>query len=121
MRLWIAGIALAFVLPSGAATAASKLTPTEIQATFFDGAEFVAATPSGVKFKMTFSADGKVVRIPTGGGGGGRKSEGSWKLDDNGYCTTWKNSKPTCFTVVAGDKNKWSVMKGPAIIATWSK
>jgi hypothetical protein len=119
MRLWIAGIVLAFVLPSGAATAASKLTPAEIQAAFFNGAEFIAATPSGVKFKMTFTADGKAVRVPTGNGGS--KSEGSWKLDDNGYCTTWKNSKPACFTVVAADKNKWSVMKGPAVIATWSR
>jgi hypothetical protein len=119
MRLWIAGIALTSMLPSGDATAAPKLTPAEIQATFFNGAEFVAATPSGVKFKMTFTADGKVVRVPTGSGGS--KSEGVWKLDDNGYCTTWKNSKPSCFTIVAADKNKWSVMKGPAVIATWSK
>jgi hypothetical protein len=119
MRLRIAGIALACVLLSGAATAASRLTPAEIQATFFNGAEFIAATPSGVRFKMTFTADGKAVRIPTGNGGS--KSEGSWKLDDNGYCTTWKGSKPSCFTVVAADKNKWSVMKGPAVIATWSR
>jgi hypothetical protein len=119
MRLLIAGIALTSMLPFGAAAAASKLTPAEIQATFFNGAEFVAATPSGVTFKMTFTADGKAVRVPTGNGGS--KSEGSWKLDDNGYCTIWKGRKPSCFTVVAGDKNKWSVMKGPAVIATWSK
>jgi hypothetical protein len=119
MRLWIAGIALTSVLPFGSATAASKLTPAEIQATFFTGAEFAAATPSGVKFKMIFTADGKALRVPTGSGGA--KSEGTWKLDDNGYCTTWKNSKPTCFSVVAADKNKWSVMKGAAVLATWSK
>jgi hypothetical protein len=119
MRLWIAGIALTSMLPFGAATAASQLTPAEIEVTFFNGAEFVAATPSGVKFKMIFTADGKAVRVPTGNGGS--KSEGNWKLDDNGYCTTWKGRKPSCFTVVAADKNKWSVMKGPAVIATWSK
>jgi hypothetical protein len=119
MRLWIAGVALASMLPFGAAMAAPKLTPAEIQATFFNGAEFVAATPSGVKFKMIFTADGKAARVPTGNGG--RKSEGSWKLDENGYCTTWKGDKLNCFTVVAADKNKWSVMKGPAVVATWSK
>jgi hypothetical protein len=99
--------------------AADKLTPAEIQTTFFNGAEFTAATPSGVKFRMTFRADGKVLRVPTGSGGA--KSEGLWKLDDNGYCTTWKGGKPNCFTVVAADKNKWSVMKGPAVIATWTR
>jgi hypothetical protein len=119
MRLWIARIAIASVLPFGTATAASKLTPAEIQATFFNGAEFIAAAPSGVKYKMTFTADGKAVRVPTGSGGA--KSEGTWKLDDNGYCRTWKGGKTECFTVVAADKNKWSVMKGPTVSATWSK
>jgi hypothetical protein len=119
MRLWIAGIVAACMLPSTATTAAPKLTPAEIQATFFNGAEFVAATPSGITFKMIFTADGKVVRVPTGNGG--IKSQGSWKLDDNGYCTTWKGGRASCFTVVAAEHNKWSVMKGPAVIATWSK
>jgi len=118
MRAWIAGILCCAVLPSGTAMAA-KLTPAEIQSTFFNGAEFTAATPSGVTFKMTFTADGKARRVPLGKGGA--KSEGDWKLDENGYCTTWKGGKPNCFTVVAADKNKWSVMKGPAVIATWSK
>jgi hypothetical protein len=119
MRLWITGIALTAMVPFGTAVAAPKLTPAEIQETFFNGAEFVAATPSGVRYKMTFTTDGKAVRIPTGNGG--RKSEGNWKLDDNGYCSTWKGAKTNCFTVVAADKNKWSVMKGPAVSATWSK
>ena len=118
MRACIAGIVAVAVLPS-TAIAATKLSPAEIQSTFFDGTEFTAATPSGVKFKMTFTADGKARRVPTGNGGA--RSEGSWKLDENGYCTTWKGSKPNCFTVVAADKNKWSIMRGPAVIATWSK
>jgi hypothetical protein len=119
MRPRIAAIAICTILPAGVATAGGKLTPAEIQATFFTGAEFTAATPSGVKFKMTFTADGKALRVPAGGGGA--KGEGVWKLDDNGYCTIWKGSKPNCFTVVAADKNKWSIMRGPAVIATWSK
>ena len=49
---------------SGAALAASKLTPKEIQTEFFDGKAFTAATTSGTKFKMTFTADGKVTREP---------------------------------------------------------
>ena len=65
---------------AAALMAAGKLTPAEIQATFFDGAEFTAATPSGVRFKMTFTADGKALRKPAGGGGA--KGEGIWKLDD---------------------------------------
>ena len=119
MRVRTVGIVVCAVLLSSVATAATKLTPAEIQSTFFNGTEFMAATPSGVRFKMTFTADGKVRRVPTGSGGA--RSEGSWKLDENGYCTTWKGGKPSCFTVVAAEQNKWSVMKGQAVIATWTK
>jgi len=119
MRAPIAGILVCVLLPVGAATAATKLTPAEIQSTFFTGEAFNAATPSGVKFKMTFTADGKAKRVPAGKGGA--KSDGEWQLDENGYCTTWKGSKQNCFTVVASDKNKWSVMKGSTVMAVWSK
>ena len=119
MRAWMAGMAVCALMPPGTATAATKLTPAEIQSTFFSGEPFTAATPSGVKFKMTFSADGKAKRVPAGKGGA--KSDGDWKLDDAGYCTTWKGGKPNCFTVVPNGQNKWSVMKGAAVIAVWSK
>jgi hypothetical protein len=118
MRLWISGIAFASMLPLGAA-AAAPMTPAEIQATFFNGTEFIAASPSGVKYKMTFTADGKALRVPASGSG--VKSEGTWKLNDSGYCRVWKGGKSECFTVVAGDKNRWSVMKGATVSATWSK
>jgi len=119
MRAWIAGISICALLPSGAVMAATKLMPAEIQSTFFTGEPFTAATPGGVKFKMTFTADGKAKRAPAGKGG--TKSEGEWKLDQEGYCTTWKGSKEACYTVVSADKNKWSVMKGAVVMATWSK
>ena len=119
MRTRIAGILVCALLPAGTASAATKLTPAEIQSTFFTGMAFTAATLSGTKFKMTFSADGKAKRVPAGKGG--KSSDGEWKLDDDGYCTTWKGGKPNCFTVVAGEKNKWSVMKGTIVMAVWSK
>ncbi len=46
--------------------AADKLTPDVIKTTFFNGQEFTAATPSGLKFKMVFTQDGKVTRTPAG-------------------------------------------------------
>jgi hypothetical protein len=123
MQACAAGIALcAGILPgamAAAATAAAKMMPAEIQSTFFNGTAFNAATPSGVKFKMTFTADGKAKRVPAGKGG--VKSDGDWKLDDAGYCTTWKGGKPNCFTVVPNGQNKWSVMKGSTAVAVWSK
>jgi hypothetical protein len=103
---------------SSTAAPAAKLSPEQIQATFFNGQPFTAATNSNVRFKMTFSADGKMKREPAGGGARG---EGTWKLSKEGFCTTWKNAGANCFTVVAAGENKWSVLKGSTILATWSK
>jgi hypothetical protein len=104
-----------------AAPPATKLTPDVIQSTFFTGQPFTAATNSNVKFKMTFTADGKMTRAPAGGGGGGARGEGTWKLSKDGFCSTWKNAGANCFTVVSAGDNKWSVLKGSTILATWSK
>jgi hypothetical protein len=114
------GIVLSVVLatPAFAAPPANKLAPADIQTTFFTGAPFTAATNSNVKFKMTFTADGKMKRESIGAGG---KGEGTWKLSNDGFCTTWKGAKSNCFTVVSAGDNKWSVMRGSTIMATWTK
>ena len=113
----LAGLGLALAAgPSGAAT---LLTPSEIQSTFFDGKPFTAATPSNIRFTMTFAADGKVTRDPVGKSG--IKGTGTWKLSKDGFCTAWKGSKPACFTLVVAGPNKWNVMRGPAVMASWSK
>ena len=109
----------AAILIAGAAYAAQKLTPKEIQTEFFDGKPFTAATTSGTKFKMTFAADGKVTREPQDKAG--QKGEGSWKLSKDGFCTTWQSKTATCYTLVNVEKNKWSVVKGATTVAVWSK
>lgn len=114
------GLSLVFNLAApGTGWTATKLAAADIQSTFFDGKPFTAATPSNIKFKMTFMPDGKVTREPVGKSG--VKGEGTWKLSKDGFCTTWKNSKASCFTLAANGTNKWSVLRGPAVVATWSK
>jgi hypothetical protein len=123
MRVLMAGIVVCAPLAAIAAPAtpaATKLTPQEIQSTFFTGDAFTSTTPSGgTKFKMVFTPDGKVTRTPVGKGGS--KGEGSWKLDDNGFCNTWKGKTSNCFTVTSAGTNKWSVMNGATPAAVWSK
>ena len=104
--------------PAAKPAATPKLAPADIQSTFFDGKPFTATTPSSLKFKMTFTADGKMKRQPIGTG---NRGEGTWKLSEKGFCTTWKGGKDSCFTVAAAGDNKWSVLKGSTIMATWSK
>jgi hypothetical protein len=116
----VTSIALVIILVASAfAAPGAKLAPDDIQTTFFNGQPFVAATQSNVKFKMTFSADGKMKREPASGGGA--KGEGTWKLSKDGFCTTWNGARANCFTIVSVGESKWSVLKGSTIMATWSK
>jgi len=120
---WLA-FAVALVAASSV-FAAEPMAPSEIQATFFTGQAFTARTPSGAKFKMTFTPDGKMTREPLAQSGNARTGTGTWKLSAKGFCTTWAHSKPTCFTIVPSGENKWSVQRIATTIATtvsvWSK
>jgi hypothetical protein len=114
--IYVAGVAIAVtIIPALAAV----LAPNEIQATFFTGQPFTAATPTNTKFKMVFTPDGKMTREPLAKSGA--KSEGTWKLSKDGFCTTWKGSKANCFRIMTAGDNKWSVMKGTTAVATWTK
>jgi hypothetical protein len=108
-------MAIASISPA----AADVLAPNEIQATFFTGQPFTSSTPSNVKFKMVFTADGKMTREPVATSGA--KGQGTWKLTKEGFCTTWKGSKANCFRILTAGDNKWSVMKGTTVVATWTK
>ena len=72
------------------------LAPNEIQSTFFTGQAFTASAPN-IKYKMVFTADGKMTREPVGEAGS--KSDGTWKLTKDGFCTTWKGSKANCYRI----------------------
>ena len=108
-----AGFAPACAAPAG------KLAPADIQSAFFTGMPFTSSTPQNIKYTMTFTADGKMMREPQGKAG--VKGDGIWKLSKDGFCTTWKNSPQNCFTLVDAGDNKWSVMKGNSLVGTWSK
>jgi hypothetical protein len=114
-----AAAVLVVLLTASGVAAADKLAPSDIQSTFFNGQPFTASTQSNLKFKMTFTADGKMKRQPIGTGA---KGVGTWKLSPDGFCTTWGGATiANCFTLVSAGNNKWSVMKGSTVQATWSK
>jgi hypothetical protein len=113
--LLLAGmLTVAAIVPATAAV----LAPNEIQSTFFTGEPFTASA-TNIKYKMVFSADGKMTREPISSGGA--KSEGTWKLSKDGFCTTWKGAKANCYRIQTAGDNKWSVMKGTTVVATWTK
>jgi hypothetical protein len=98
--------------------AAAVLSPADIQSTFFTGEPFTASA-TNIKYKMVFTSDGKMTREPVGKAGA--KSEGTWKLSKDGFCTTWKGAKANCYRVQTAGEKKWSVMKGTTVVATWEK
>ena len=111
----------ALVTMNGAAAQVAKLAPNDIQEKFFNGQPFTSSTTSNVKFKMTFTADGKMKRVPLNSGNG-NKGEGNWKLSKDGFCTTWAGATiSNCYTLVSAGDNKWSVLRGSSIQAIWSK
>ena len=111
------------LLTASAAFAAQPMAPSDIQAAFFNGQPFTATSPSGTKFTMIFTPDGKMTREPVQQSGS--KSAGTWKLNAKGFCTAWGHTAANCFTVLPSGENKWSVQKTATTIATtvavWSK
>ena len=109
----------AMLLSASVGFAAERMAPSDIQAIFFNGKPFTASTTSGTQFKMAFAPDGKMTRQPSGKTG--KKSSGAWKLDESGFCTTWKDAGTNCYTAVPSGKNKWLIQKGSTTVAVWSK
>jgi hypothetical protein len=97
------------LLSAGADFAASPMSPSDIQATFFNGQPFAATALTGAKFKMTFTPDGKMTREPLAQPG--KKNTGTWKPNAKGFCSSWEHARSNCFTVVPIGENKWSVQK----------
>lgn len=98
----VAGVA---IFASIATALAAALAPNDIQTTFFTGQAFTASA-TNIKYKMVFTADGKITREPEGRAG--TKDEGTWTSSKDGFCTTWKGSKSNCYTVVTSESNKWA-------------
>jgi len=74
---------------------------------------------TNIKYKMIFSADGKM---------NASRMRRWWfkrrrhlELTKEGFCTTWKGSQPNCFRILTAGDNKWSVVKGTTVVATWTK
>ena len=117
------GFSAAGVFAGDCTYAAEPMAPKDIQAMFFNGEPFTATTPTGAKFKMTFTPDGKITRESFAQSG--TTKTGTWKLNARGFCTTWEHAKPNCFTIIPNAGNKWSVQRIATTIAVtvavWSK
>ena len=101
------------------------LSGDAIKSTFFNGKPFVATSTTRQRFTMVFTPDGKATREPIAKAGEKtEKTEGTWKVVKEGFCTSWKKGSPSnCYRLVPNTSidNRWSVMKGAVTIASWTK
>jgi hypothetical protein len=122
MRATLLAVSILF-LKASAAFAGQPMAPNDIKATFFNGQPFAAASPSGTKFTMTFTPDGKMTRQALAQSG--KTNVGIWKLNAKGFCTSWERAGSNCFTVIPSGENKWSVQRTATTITTtiavWSR
>src|SRR5262249_36250441 len=138
MRASLAGGAAALIISTGVLLAApvGRLAPKDIETLFFTGKPFTASTTSNVKFKMVFSPNGTMTRESLGKAGSktegkkgaskadgkaASKTEGTWKLSEDGFCSTWKGSKENCYRVHENGQNKWAIVVSSQAVAYWSK
>jgi hypothetical protein len=121
MNARIVGAAAALLFSAGALVAApaGRLAPKDVETLFFNGKAFTASTPANVKFKMVFAPEGTMTREPLAKSGA--KSEGTWKLSPDGFCSTWKGSKQNCYRVHESGPNKWAIIVSTQAVAYWSK
>lgn len=104
---------LAVLVP---AFAADKLSPDDIKKTFGTGKGFASEAPSGSTLTLTLSPDGTAKALPKGKKKG---QVGTWRVSDNGYCSTWGKSTEKCYTVQKnGDKYDVFNAHG-AVVAHW--
>ena len=109
LRVSLLATAISVLFGASAALAAEPMAPNDIKATFFTGQPFTAASPSGAKFKMIFTPDGKMTREPLEQSG--KASAGTWKLSAKGFCTAWGHAKTNCFTIIPSGENKCQFKK----------
>jgi hypothetical protein len=130
MRAQCAAAATALIASTSILLAApvGRLAPKDVETTFFNGKPFTASTPSNVKFRMVFKPDGTMTRESLGKPGksgknvkAGNVTEGTWKLSQDGFCSSWKNAKENCYRVHENGSNKWAIVSGSQAVAYWSK
>ena len=114
------------ILPLLYAPAQSQaLDGNAIKSLFFNGKPFIASSPTRQRFTMVFTPDGKATREQLSKAGEkGDKTDGTWKVVKEGFCTSWKQGQAgTCYRLVPNTsiENRWSVMKGATTVASWTK
>ena len=122
MRVFVfaAFAALAAGASSPAASAAEVLAPKAIEAGWFDGRTISTTGPRGGRSDFVFSAGGTLTR--TGGRAGAAPTQGTWRLDDDGFCMTLGRARrESCYLALANPDGTLRVVRRSGGAFVWSR
>ena len=112
--MWIVGLA-ASVAP---AAAAELVGPKQLQQEWLDGRSVSTVGPRGGKSEFVFKPDGKVLRA----GGRAGASEGTWRLDEDGFCMKLGQARrESCYLAVRQADGALRVMRRSGGAFVWSR
>ena len=103
---------------ASAAVAANPLPPQQIKATFGTGDVFTATSPGGTVYHIVLKPDGSASRTPKNSSAA---VVGTWRLSDNGYCSTWGKNPESCYTIQQSGTKYTVLDKKGSVAAHWSK
>jgi hypothetical protein len=117
MRLALAALVLgAATAPLGAA---ELLGPRQLETGWFDGRTVSTVGPRGGKSSFAFLPGGKLTRT---GGRAGAAGEGTWRLDDLGFCMTLGDAKrESCYLAAKADDGTLKVMRRSGGAFVWTR
>ncbi|MFC3692730.1 hypothetical protein [Chenggangzhangella methanolivorans] len=108
-RLAAAAAVFGFGICGQAAMAMELVSPQSLKRDWLDGRAVTTVGPRGGKSELTFRNDGTLVRT---GGRAGAAGEGSWRLDDEGFCMTLGQAKrESCYVAIRGEGGAIRVMR----------
>ncbi|HEY0292860.1 MAG TPA: hypothetical protein VGC51_11095 [Hansschlegelia sp.] len=104
---------------AAAAQAAELIGPQELKARWFDGRTIATKGPRGGASDFSFSPDGKIVRT---GGRAGSPGDGTWRLDEDGFCMTLGAAKrESCYLAVKQADGSLKVIRRSGGAFAWSR
>jgi hypothetical protein len=108
VRFMLAALVAAF-FSTGTALAAELVGPQALKRDWFDGRAVSTVGPRGGKTEFAFKPDGTLTRT---GGRQGSAADGTWRLDEDGFCMTLGQAKrESCYLAVRGDGGSLRVMR----------